>query len=809
MIQTQLPTNVPHLQPFTLGDWLVEPKPCQVSRGDTVIKLRPQLVDVLVCLARHAGKIVLKDELLKEVWPGQYIAESGLSRCVAELRQILQDDAQQPRYIETVMKRGYRLVAPVVWLPPQDDVAPDVGHSAAQASTPIPDAGQAAPEAGAPTEPATPVPLAAAAGHKRWIPSRPAIWSAIAVLLIVAGITAVVFVTRTPARILSERDTVLLADIRNGTGDPIFDDTLRLALAVNLEQAPFLHILPQDVVRAAVVRTGRTPDERVVGPLALDVCRREGAAVLLAGSIALLGSRYAIGIEAIACESGDAIARALVEADRKDRVLQALEQAATRIRQKLGESHDSLRQHAVPLERATTPSLDALKALTLGDYNRDHARLAGALMLYRQATDLDPGFALAWARLGAVARNLGRGEETVPALRRAFALRDRVSQPERFYIEAHYRGMVEGNPDKAIEIYQAWKRMYPGSVIPPTNLSGLLSGMLGRYDEALAEAREAVRLAPGSSIAHRTVVRAHLGAGRIPEARRAIADAVNRGADDALTHRLLLNMALLDGDGAALQRETDWASREPMTALDASRRRASAVMSAGRLREARQLWSQAHAMASAIGPPRRVAETLLYQAEAEALVGDRQVARRSAEAAVAADPNPVTQATAAIVFALAGERARAGAILDDIARQPLSDPGPLIVSLPCARALVEAADGHGANALEIMQRISRFARGSDYALVPLGVSALIDLRGGRPANAAAAFRDLIQLRAIEPSSPWVAFARLELARALREAGDVAGSVAAYDAFLESWKHADPDVALLAVARRERAAVAPR
>jgi eukaryotic-like serine/threonine-protein kinase len=801
--------DVAHVHSFTLGECLVDPKACQVSCGDRVVKLRPQLVDVLVCLARHAGKIVLKDELLKAVWPGQYVAESGLSRCVAELRQILQDDAQQPRYIETVMKRGYRLVAPVVWLTTEDGVAQESGRPAPEAGAPAPGAGHPAteagdptPEAGALTQEATTVPAIVEAGRKRRVFAGRAIWSAIAVLLIVAGVTTFVLLTRTPAKILTDRDTVLLADMRNTTGNPIFDDTLRLALAVNLEQAPFLHILPQEVVRDAVARAGRSPDERVVGPLALDVCRREGVAALLAGSIALLGSRYAIGIEAIACESGDAIARVLVEAAGKDRVLGALQEAATRIREKLGESHDSLRQHGLPLERATTSSLDALKALTLGDRNRDQYRLAEAMALYRRATDLDPNFALAWARRGAMARNLGLRDEMTPAFRRAYELRDRVSAPERFFIEAHY--VFEEDPEKALEIYQAWGRMYPGSSTPRNNVAALLSGMLGRYDEALPEAREAVRLAPGASVGYRNLGLACLGTGRIDEARQTLAAAAKRGIANPLIAGVALNIAVLDGDRAALERETGAASGDPLLGL---RLRASVAMAEGRLREARRLWSATLEKAVELGAPSRVAEMRRYQAEAEALLGDAGAAREAVRAALASDARPLTLPSVAIVFALVGDSDRAAAVLDNLARQPAPDSAAFRrVSLPAARALVEAVRGHADKAAEVLRPVTRYARGSDYALVPLGVSAVVGLRAGRPAEAVVAFRDLIQLRPVVPESPWVAFGPLGLARALRETGDIAGSRRTYERCFEQWRDADPDLPVLLQAKREYAAL---
>jgi hypothetical protein len=246
-----------------------------------------------------------------------------------------------------------------------------------------------------------------------------------------------------------------------------------------------------------------------------------------------------------------------------------------------------------------------------------------------------------------------------------------------------------------------------------------------------------------------------------------------------------------------------------MAELDTLRLRASAAMAGGRLHEARRLWSETLERTSEAGLAGRTVEMRLYQAESEALLGDPRAAREAVQAALAADPTPVTMVASAMVFALIGEPGRAGAILDDVARQRVPDPGPLKVWLPSAQALVAAVRGQADKAIGIWQPITRFARGSDFALVPLGVGALVELHAHRPSNAVAAFRDVIQLRAVEPASPWVAFARLGLARALRESGDTSGSLTAYDAFLESWKEADPGAPLLSVAWRERAAVAPR
>lgn len=785
------PPDVARFASFTVGDWLVDPKACLVSRGQTTEKLRPQLAELLLCLARRPGQIVLKEEILAEVWPGQFIAESGLSRCVAELRQLLQDDAQQPRFIETIPKRGYRLIAPVAWL---DEAPSPEADAAATEAAPLA-AGSARP-----TAPHAPPPLG----------RTPRIWAAAGLAVVVGVVAAAIFLgTRQAAGVLTERDTVLLADVSNATRDAVFDDALRLALAVHLEQAPFLRILPREAVRSALARAGRSPDERVVGPLALEICRREGAAVLLAGSIASLGSRYAVGVEATACGSGESVGHALVEANSRERVLGALEQAASRIRQRLGESRDSLRRHDVPLVRATTASLEALRVLTLGDLRRDKGLHAEALPYYRQATELDPQFALAWARRGLTARNVDLREEAIPALRRAFELRERVSQPERFFIEGLYYRFVEGDPFKAIEIFRAWKRMYPGSAIPPNYIAATFSDELGQYEAAVEEAREAVRLAPNTSWPYNNLVQACMGARRFAEVKTAVAEAASRGLDDWSMHAYLLVAALLERDGPAIERETRWSARDQSTAVLWLRVRYAWAMAGGRLGEARRLGQEALTKAGETGVATVVGAVQIDRAEAEALVGDPNAVRGLVEAAITADARAIFMARGAIALALAGDTARARALVDAAARQADTDPAPMKIWLPVAEAFIAARQGRPDDALRILQPVARFERGNDFFLFPLGVRALACAAARRPAEAAAAFEDMLQLRGVVGPNPWDPVAHLGLARALRDSGDTARSLAAYDAFLASWRDADPGLPLLKLAQSERQRLATR
>lgn len=799
---------------FRVGEWLVEPSLDRLSRNGAVVRLRPQLTNLLVLLAAHAGRTVSKDEILSKVWEGQFVAESGMTRCIAEIRQALQDDAREPKIIETIPKRGYRLVAPVAFL----DAGPAHGPGEQQ-SLPPPLAGSeaavrdTAPVPGDEVQEAEAVRVHAAGlgPGLRWT-RRPVLGLA---LLLALTWTAVGW---TPTPVLSQRDTVLLADVTNTTGDPVFDQTLRLALAVHLGQAPFLRLLPAEQVRAALARMGRSHDQPLTGATALDLCRREAAAVLLAGSVAKVGSHYAVGIEAIACRSGESVGRELVEVESKDRVLAALGAAARRVRRTLGESRSSLRQYDVPIIQGTTRSLEALKALSLGDLSRDHAELNGALVFYRRATELDPEFALAWARRGAAARNVGQSvnearfgglDEPTYSFTKAYDLRGRVSGPERFYILAHYYRFVAGDPERAVETYKTWKRMYPGSSVPPTNLAALYVNVFGQYDAALPEAQEAVRLSPYSSIATKALVLAYLGTNRAADARQALREAAGRGAADLVWHDLAFQVAFADRDAAGMEEQARWALGDAAAAAIITQQRARAASSEGRLREARQRWPEAAGAAAQSGRAAWHSAIKLAEAQTEAVLGDAPAARAAAAAAVALEQEAGTLLHAAISVAISGDVAGAGKLIEAAARHAKPGTCTNYVWRPMARALMEAGAGRREQALEILHTAAPYERGAEFGLAPMVVRASIQLAAGAGSEAAGTFREVLSLAAVAPTSPWVTYARLGLARALRDAGDIQGSRAAYDALIDWMRNGDVDAPLLVAAKRERAALQSR
>jgi len=380
-----------------------------------------------------------------------------------------------------------------------------------------------------------------------------------------------------------------------------------------------------------------------------------------------------------------------------------------------------------------------------------------------------------------------------------------VSQPERFFIEGLYHRFVAGDPETAIEIFRAWKRTYPGSPIPPNYIAATLSDEMGEYEAAVAEAREAVRLAPGTNWPYNNLAQALWGSGRFGELKMVIAEAARRGLDDMSMHSYLMGVALIEGDRDAVERETRWGLERPEHALLWRRLRGMQAETTGRLAEARRWFMEALERTGEHSSPAAAAAVHIDMADLESLLGEPGAARRHVAAALALDTSSATLPGAALALAVAGDGAGARARLQDLAPVAATDPARLRVWLAVVEAVLAAREGRGEEALRILQPAARFEKGNDFVTVPLYVRGLAAASAGRPAEAAAAYGEVVRLHMIA-WGPVLPAARLGLARALRDAGDRPGSLAAYDALLESWKDADRDARLLKVVELERKAV---
>ncbi|MEO8191414.1 MAG: serine/threonine-protein kinase [Acidobacteriota bacterium] len=439
----------------------------------------------------------------------------------------------------------------------------------------------------------------------------------IAVLATVAIAVSILLPRFRSERALTEKDTILLTDFVNTTGDPVFDGTLKQALAVQLGQSPFLNIFADDLVRGSLKFMGRSPDERVTRDVGREICQRQGLKAMLVGSIAGLGSHYVITLDAINEQTGEAIAREQVEADNKEKVLHALGDAAVKLRGKLGELLQSIQKFDAPIEQGTTTSLEAFKAFSLGVEQQLTGKHLEAIPFLRRAVEIDPNFALAYARMASIYYNSRQYDLAAEASQRAFELRGRVSERERLYISAGYYDNVTGELEKYLDTLELWKRTYPRHAPPHNNLA-LKYSECGRFAEAVEEAREAIRLNPNSASGYSLLAGAFVGLNRFDEAQEIIRQALARKLDTTAMHGTLFRIAFFQGDANTMKEQIAWVNGKPDDYL-AQRWQGEAVAFSGRLREARDWADHAFELAATRGLKDVAAQTAAGAASRDAL----------------------------------------------------------------------------------------------------------------------------------------------------------------------------------------------
>jgi serine/threonine protein kinase/tetratricopeptide (TPR) repeat protein len=612
------------------------------------------------------------------------------------------------------------------------------------------------------------------------------------------------------AHALTEKDTIVLADFANTTGDSVFDDTLKQALAVDLGQSPFLNILSEAKVRQTLGEMTRSPNERLTRDLAREVCQRAGSKAYLASSIAALGTQYVIGLEALNCASGDVLAREQVTAAGKEQVLPALGQAAAKLRNEVGESLSSVQKFDAPLEQATTNSLEALKAYTLGRKTASEKGDAEAIPFDRRAIELDPNFASAYELLGVNYSNLNQHSLAADYLKRAFDLRDRVTEREKFHVTGSYYVLATGELEKANQTYELWIHVYPRDFIPYIDL-GSNCMILAQYEKAATETREALRLEPTNVVGYANLGQIYLALNRFDEARTTTEEAQGRKLDAIQLHLNLYALAFFQGNAAAMKQQADWAIGKPgaedwMLSLESDTEAWS-----GRLGKARELSRQAIESARRSDGQEPAA---LWQANAairEALFGNADAGRQNATAAVALAPGSHdAQAQAALAYALAGDAAHSQSLVDDLAKRFPQDTVVQSVWLPTFRAQIETGRKNPARSIELLQAAAPYELGmlsasaSDSCLYPVYVRAEAYLSAQQFPAAVAEFQKILDHRGLLWNCATGALAHLGLARAFVLQSDIAKARAAYQDFFALWKDADPDIPILIAAKAEYA-----
>ena len=602
------------------------------------------------------------------------------------------------------------------------------------------------------------------------------------------------------AHALSERDTILVADFVNTTGDPVFDATLKQALAVQLEQSPFLNILSEERVRQALRYMGRSPDERLTATLAREVCQREGSKALLAGTVASLGSQYVLTLEASNCASGETLGREQVEASSKERVLGALGKAASSMRSRLGESLASVRKFDVPIDEATTGSLDALKAFALAEHERDRGHEVESIPLYQRAVSLDPNFALAYARLAQNYANLGEPEQALPYRMKAFELSDRVSERERLYITGHHYGDVTGELDKSIQTWELMRQTYPRDNSPYSNLS-VLYRVIGQPDKSLEAARQNVELFPEQFWGYTEVATGYRAMNRLEEAKAVLRQAMSRGLTGWPIRSELYFVALAEGDAAARKEQEEWARGKPYAELEVLGSRAGEAAAHGQFRRARELQRQIIELARRLKQPGAEAGAQSNAASTQAHWGLTREAEADATATLALAHTPRFSGAALEALAVVGaDRKLDAAIADLTKRYPLHTVFNQS-TVPIARAWQEISRGKPDQALQIVESATRF--GSFFPLVPYTRGAAL-LRAGRGREAAQEFQKVLALRNAWPTNALMTLAHLGLGRAHALTGNTAEARRHYQNFFALVKDADPDVPIIQQAKAEYA-----
>jgi serine/threonine protein kinase/tetratricopeptide (TPR) repeat protein len=607
---------------------------------------------------------------------------------------------------------------------------------------------------------------------------------------------------------LTEKDTIVLADFINTTGDAVFDDTLKQGLSVQLEQSPFLALVSDRKVNQTLKLMGRTAGDRLTPEIAREVCQRMGSKAMLIGSIASLGSQYVIGLKAVNCDTGDLLAETQEQAAGKETVLKALDAATIRLRSKLGESLTSVQKYAIPLVEATTSSLEALKAYSMGRRTRYAKSEAAAIPFYERAVKLDPNFALAYTGMAAAYNDLNEVGQAAENARKAYELRERVSERERFSIEAYYYLAATGELEKAAQVYELWRQTYPRDFTPYGNL-GWISGALGDWEKASKESRQALRLEPNNAVNASNVGLTYASLNRLDEADAVYKQAEERQLKGELLQQARYLLAFLKGDTEQMAQLASAAAGKPgmedlMLAVQADTEAWH-----GKFQNAGELTRRAVDSARRRDANEAAASYLVLAGLREVEAGRREQARSEAGAAVKLAPNKVVRALAALVLARAGDTTAAENLAAEL---DTAFPVDTLVQrywLPTIRAAVALQRKEPNQAIELLnpERTLDLGQPTNFSVILCPVylrgESYLMLHDGKAA--AVEFQKFIDHYGLVANFPWGALARLGLARAYTAEGEtVKARAAAYQDFLTLWEDADPDIPIYKQAKAESA-----
>jgi Tfp pilus assembly protein PilF len=645
-------------------------------------------------------------------------------------------------------------------------------------------------------------------GAAAWRPVRAQRWmvaAAIAAVVAVAGVASSYLLT-TRAAALTAQDTIVLADFENTTGEPVFDGALKVALAVALEQSPFLKVFPDDRARETLRLMQRPPDERVTESLAREIARREQFKALIAGSIASLGRNYVLTVQAINADSGDVMAREQVEAAGKEQVLTSLGAAASKIREKLGESLGSIQKFDVPLPRATTQSLDALHAYSLALSQGAAVPRREAIPHLERAIELDPTFAMAYAFLSSVYANTGQTALAPTFARKAYALRDRVSERERFFISWRYHRDATQAWDKALDLARQWTATYPREASAFNSL-GVVYLRLGRFDEAVAPLRQSIVLDPRFTPAYANVAAALMALDRRGEARAMLRQMSERRLEFAGASRLSYVVAFVDGDAATMARELA-ASEGNAGGNDTAGWQGRTMAFGGRVAAAHQQFTRAMQTSLQATLAEPAAMWALEDAEMHAVVGACGEARREAAQGLELSRDNAALEHASRTLAVCGAGGEATILANELARRFPDATLIRQIAIPIVTAAVAVERGDWTRAIEVLEPVRAYEHASSGNFWPAYLRGRAYLALGDAARARTEFEGILARRGEVPEGVLYPLAAVGLAHAATMTGDLSHARSAYQTFFTLWKDADADLKVLADARREYAQLSP-
>jgi tetratricopeptide (TPR) repeat protein len=642
---------------------------------------------------------------------------------------------------------------------------------------------------------------------KRW----KLIVSAMAIpALFAAGYFYVQGGTRLRAAKLTGKDTIVLADFTNTTGDPVFDGTLRQGLTVQLEQSPFLSLISEQRILHTLSLMGQASDARLTPELAHEVCERTASAAVLDGSIASLGSQYVLGLRAKSCRTGDILDEEQAEVARKEDVLNALTQIASKFRTRVGESLVTVEKHDTPLAEATTPSLEALKAYSMGWKVVASSGGDAAVPFFKHAVEIDPKFAIAYASLGLMYGSGGETELGTENIKKAYELRDRVSDNEKFFITAYYDGRATGNQIKAQQTCEAWAQAYPREWTPHSFLAGFIYPVLGEHEKAAEEAQKTIELAPDFGVGYALLGSNSLSLNRLEAAEDAVRRASERKIENPLLALLRYDLAFLKGDNGGMQREVAVARGKSGVEELISDHQAFVLAYTGHLQEATKMLRRASDLAQQAAHREKAAGFETRAALWEAFYGDKLTAKPAAIAALALAKNREVQYGAALALAIAGDSTQAQTLTNDLEKSFPEDTSVKFSYLPTVRAFLALDHGDPAKAIELLQAAVPYELGQPRstqtaffgALYPIYARGQAYLAARQGAEAAREFQKILDHPGITVGDPIGVLSRLQLGRACAMRGDASKAKAAYQDFLTLWKDADPDIPILKEAKTE-------